>query len=492
MVRRLLKKIVRAVLRRKTTQAQDTPGPQIDKGAVDTGPQRPRAHDPATAVRPRSPEGEHPRADTEHPKQGGLHSDRSRRRRAKKDPWTLDQFQVPEKAGEARFHDLGLSEPIMHAIADLGFKYCTPIQAKTLIHANAGQNIAGRAQTGTGKTAAFLVSMFSQFLKDPIHGPRPKGRPRALVLAPTRELVIQIVDDAKGLGKYCGFHSIAIYGGADFGKQKTKLDRRPVDLVVATPGRLLDMVQRRLIDLGHVEVLVIDEADRMLDMGFIPDVRRIIQKTPAKSKRRTMLFSATLTEDVLRLASQWMPDPVICEVDPEQVAVDTVEQIVYIITVREKFKVLYNLLRKRPDERVLIFCNRRDRSQALASKLRAHGIGCELLSGDVPQKERLRILDGFRDGAVKVVVATDVAGRGLHVKDICLVVNYDFPYEPEDYVHRIGRTGRAGVSGTAISFACEDESYVIPAIEKYIGNPLSCTMPEEDLLAQVPPLRISH
>jgi len=380
----------------------------------------------------------------------------------------------------------------MHAIADLGFQYCTPIQAKTLIRANAGQNIAGRAQTGTGKTAAFLISMFTQFLKDPIQGNRVMGRPRALVLAPTRELVIQIANDALGLGKYCGFHCIAVYGGADFGKQKAKLEKRPVDLVVATPGRLLDLVQRRLIDLGHVEVLVIDEADRMLDMGFIPDVKRIIHRTPPKAKRRTMLFSATLTEDVLRLASQWMSDPVVCEVDPEQVAVDTVEQIVYIVTVREKFKLLYNILRRRPEDRVLIFLNRRDRSKALASKLRAHGIACKLLSGDVPQKERLHILDGFKDGTVKVVVATDVAGRGLHVKDISLVVNYEFPYEPEDYVHRIGRTGRAGETGTAISFACEDESYVIPAIEKYIGNPLSCIMPEEDLLERVPPPQVPH
>jgi ATP-dependent RNA helicase RhlB len=374
----------------------------------------------------------------------------------------------------------------MHAIADLGFQYCTPIQAKTLVHAIAGQNIAGRAQTGTGKTAAFLISMFSQFLQNPLQPNRPKGTPRALVLAPTRELVIQIKDDAKGLGKYCDFHCVAIYGGADFGKQKEKLDRRPVDVVAATPGRLLDLMQKRIIDLGHVEVLVIDEADRMLDMGFIPDVRKIIQRTPPKNQRRTMLFSATLTDDVLRLASQWMPDPVFCEMDPEHVAVDTVEQIVYIVTTRDKFRVLYNLLKKRPDDRVLIFCNRRDHSQALATKLRAHGIACKLLSGDVPQKERLRILDAFRDGSVKVVVATDVAGRGLHVKDISLVVNYEFPYEAEDYVHRIGRTGRAGELGTAISFACEDESFVIPAIEKYIGNSLKCVMPDEDLLSRVP------
>jgi ATP-dependent RNA helicase RhlB len=414
---------------------------------------------------------------------------RSRRRRGgrKKASWSLEQFHVPEKPGEVRFHDLGLPDPIMHAIADLGFKYCTPIQAKVLIHAHAGQNISGRAQTGTGKTAAFIITIFSKFLQDPIQTERPAGSPRALVLAPTRELAIQIAKDAEDLGKYCHFNCLAIYGGLEVKRQQRRLDRAPVDLIVATPGRLLDFVKRGSIKLKDVEILVIDEADRMLDMGFIPEVKRIIRETPPKNHRRTMLFSATLTEDVLRLASQWMPDPVICEVEPEHVAVETVNQIVYIVTSRDKFKLLYNILKKRADDRTLIFCNRRDHTQALVNKLKKHGIACELLSGAVPQNKRLRILEDFRTGTVQVVVATDVAGRGLHVKDIGLVVNYEFPYEPEDYVHRIGRTGRAGVAGTSISFACEDESFIIPAIEQYIGNPLHCVMPEEGLLARVPP-----
>ncbi len=417
-----------------------------------------------------------------------LRSRRSRKRRTgKKEPWTLDQFQVPEKEGETRFHDLGLPEPIMHAIADLGFTYCTPIQAKTLVHAHVGQNIAGRAQTGTGKTAAFLIAIFTRFLEQPLSGERPKGAPRALVLAPTRELALQIVKDAEDLGKYCSFNCLAVYGGLEVSRQKLRLEKRPVDLIVATPGRLLDFVRRKLIDLHHIEELVIDEADRMLDMGFIPDVRKIIRQTPPKGKRRTMLFSATLTDDVLRLASQWMPDPVICEVEPEQVAVDTVEQIVYIVTSRDKFKLLYHIMEQRGDARTLIFCNRRDHSKSLASKLRKHGVACELLSGAVPQNKRQKILEEFRSDTVKVVVATDVAGRGLHVKGIDLVVNYEFPYEPEDYVHRIGRTGRAGVAGTSISFACEDESFTIPAIEKYIGNPLKCSMPDEEMLRPVPP-----
>ena len=418
--------------------------------------------------------------------QQGRPRKRSRKRRRDRQPWSLDLFQVPEKQGETRFHDLDLDDRIMHAIADQAFKYCTPIQAKTLTHANAGENIAGRAQTGTGKTAAFLISIFNNFLKNPLKGDRPVGTPRALVIAPTRELVIQIARDADDLGKYCNFNCLAIYGGLDLKKQANKLKKRPVDLMVATPGRLLDFIKRGAIKLNKVEVLVIDEADRMLDMGFIPDVKRIIRKTPQREKRRTMLFSATLTDDVLRLASQWMPDPVFCEVEPEQVAVDTVRQIVYIVTTRQKFTVLYNLLRHRPDERVLIFCNRRDRTKSLGERLRAYGIACKVLSGAVPQKKRLRILEGFKEGTLTTVVATDVAGRGLHVKDITLVVNYEFPYEPEDYVHRIGRTGRAGEAGTAISFACEEESFTIPAIEEYIGNTLPCAMPEEELLKPVP------
>ena len=426
--------------------------------------------------------------DTTQPKtEEGRSGKRSRKRRRKpQSSWSLDEFQVPKKPDETRFHDLDLPDRIMHAIADLGFKYCTPIQAKTLLHVHAGHNVSGRAQTGTGKTAAFLITIFSKFLREPLQGERPLGTPRALVLAPTRELAIQIVKDAEDLGKYCRFNCLAVYGGLEVKKQKNRLDKRPVDLIVATPGRLLDFVRRKLIDLKKIEFLVIDEADRMLDMGFIPDVKRIIRQTPPKAKRRTMLFSATLTEDVLRLAAQWMPDPVICEVEPEQVAVETVNQIVYIVTSRDKFKLLYNILQQRQDNRTLIFGNRRDHTQTLASKLKKHGIPCELLSGAVPQKKRLRILEAFRTGEIKVVVATDVAGRGLHVKDIGLVVNYEFPYEAEDYVHRIGRTGRAGEAGTAISFACEDESFIIPDIEKYIGNPLKCTMPDEELLARVP------
>jgi len=411
---------------------------------------------------------------------------REEKRRPPRKPWLRDEFRVAPKDGETRFHDFDLPDEVMHAVYDLGFEYCTPIQGKVLGYATQRKNIAGRAQTGTGKTAAFLICIYSRFLKEK-RTRRSPGTPRALILAPTRELVMQIAKDAEDLGKHCDFRCLAVYGGIDFEKQRNELRNNQIDLIAATPGRLIDFKGRGVLDLKQLEVLVIDEADRMLDMGFIPDVKKIIRATPPKDKRQTMLFSATLTEDVLRLASQWMPDPVICEVDPEQVTVDTVKQVVYAVTARDKFRLLYNLLEKEKMERVLLFGNRRDTTQRLSDNLRRHGIECEYLSGAVRQDKRQKVLEGFRAGKIRIVVATDVAGRGLHVDNISHVINYEFPYEPEDYVHRIGRTGRAGVAGTAVSFACEDESFVIPEIEEYIGQPLKCTVPEPELLEPIPP-----
>ncbi len=333
---------------------------------------------------------------------------------------------------------------------------------------------------------------FKQFLQNPLPKDRACGRPRALVIAPTRELVIQIMRDAEGIGKYCGMRSLAIYGGTDYDKQERELLKSPVDLIAATPGRLLDFKRKGKIDLKGVEVLVIDEADRMLDMGFIPDVRAIVRATPPKEKRRSLLFSATLTDTVMRLAAQWMPDPHVVEIEPDQVAVDTVKQLVYMVRANQKFTVLHNLLKRPNIGRVLIFANRRDQTERIAFELQRYGIACEVLSGAVAQNRRMRVLEDFRSGKVLTVVATDVAGRGLHVDEINHVVNFDLPYEAEDYVHRIGRTGRAGAEGTAVSFACEDESFTIPEIEKYIGEDLSCKYPEEILLKALPHTDAKH
>ncbi|MDR2850306.1 MAG: DEAD/DEAH box helicase, partial [Verrucomicrobiota bacterium] len=403
--------------------------------------------------------------------------------------WTVDQYQVAPEEGKKRFHDFDLPSELMHAVADMGFTHCTPIQSLSLEHALAGKNVAGKAQTGTGKTAAFLVAILTRYLRTPESRHSSGGAPRALVIAPTRELVIQICKDASVIGKYCNLRSLAVYGGMDYDRQKREVSDAPVDLLVATPGRLLDFVRSRIVDLSQVDTLVIDEADRMLDMGFIPDVRAIVNRLPPKEKRCTMLYSATLDDAVMRLASQWMEDPVKVEVESESVTTKTVKQIVYVVTSEEKFTVLYNLLQQYPDSRTLIFCNRRGTTEDVAESLARRGIRCEMLSGDVNQNRRLRVLEDFREGKVRTVVATDVAGRGLHVDDIGFVVNFDFPYEPEDYVHRIGRTGRAGHTGTAISFADENESFIIPEIEKFIGEELKCTALQNDdpLLTKLPP-----
>ncbi|MBW1924039.1 MAG: DEAD/DEAH box helicase [Deltaproteobacteria bacterium] len=370
----------------------------------------------------------------------------------------------------------------MHAISDLGFRYCTPIQAELLPSTLAGSDATGQAQTGTGKSAAFLITIYAHMLAHPAPEKRRPGTPRVLILAPTRELALQIEKDARDLGKYLDFKILSIYGGMGYDSQRRALESGPLDMVMATPGRLLDFKRQGLLNLSQVEILVIDEADRMLDMGFIPDVRKIVYSTPPKQKRQTLFFSATVTPEVERLAEQWTRDPVHVEIEPEHVAAESVNQIVYIVTMDQKLPLLVNLILKEKLDRVLVFTNRRDQTTHLADRLARYGINCAVLSGDVPQKKRLRTLEAFRNGKIRVLVATDVAARGLHVEGISHVVNYTLPRDPEDYVHRIGRTGRAGATGIAVSFACENDSFYIPPIEEFIGEPLHCIMPEDELL----------
>ena len=402
--------------------------------------------------------------------------------------WDREAFVVPVQEGKTRFHDLDVADPVLHAIADIGFSYCTPIQAEILPATLNGQDAFGRAQTGTGKTAAFLIAVLTRMIKAPRTGKLPTGRPRVLIIAPTRELVLQIADEARLLAKYTRFSIVNVFGGMDYEKQRRQLVDKVVDIVVATPGRLLDFKRRKDLDLSKVEMLVIDEADRMLDMGFIPDVRQIVYSTPHKDKRQTLFFSATLTPDVTRLCTSWTRDPVSVEIEPEQVAVDTVEQLVYIVTSDEKFALTYNTIVQKNLERVIVFCNRRDETRKLADMLDRYRIDCAVLSGEVPQKKRIRTLDLFKNGKIRVLVATDVAGRGIHIEGMEYVINFTLPHDPEDYVHRIGRTGRAGAAGTSISFADEEDSFYIPAIEAYMGHPLSCVAPDEKLLDVPPPL----
>ncbi|MEN8140516.1 MAG: DEAD/DEAH box helicase [Thermodesulfobacteriota bacterium] len=402
--------------------------------------------------------------------------------------WQIDQFEVEASKEQSRFHDFNLPDRVMHAIADLGFRYCTPIQAGILEHTLAGTDATGRAQTGTGKSAAFLITILNNLLNNP----RPEAKssaPRSLIIAPTRELVMQICSDARELAAYTAINIVGVYGGMDYQLQQDQLQHE-VDIVVATPGRLLDFMRKQVVSLKEVEIFVIDEADRMLDMGFIPDVRQIVYSLPNKDKRQTLFFSATLTPEVTHLASQWTKKPAEVEIEPDQVATETVDQKVYMVTSEEKYVLLYNLITTQNLEKVIVFCNRKVDTRRLTDMLKAHKIKCALLSGDVEQRKRITTLENFKSGKIQVLVATDVAGRGIHIDGISHVVNFNLPFDPEDYVHRIGRTGRAGSSGTSVSFACEEDSFYLPDIEEFLGEKLDCTYPDEELLAAPPKVKV--
>lgn len=396
--------------------------------------------------------------------------------------WNIDQFQVAPDPEKTRFHDFALPSELMHSIADQGFKYCTPIQSEVLGSTLAGRDAIGKAQTGTGKTAAFLISTIKQLIDTPAPDTRYLGEPRAVIIAPTRELALQIGKDAEALTRYLPLHVVTVVGGMDYEKQRKRIGENYVDILVATPGRLLDYCERKDLFLDLVEVMVIDEADRMLDMGFIPQVRRIIRMTPRPGDRQTLLFSATFTDDVLRLGEQWTWNPVKVEIEPDSVATDTVEQKVYILSSEQKFPLLVNLINHHQLEKVIVFTNRRDQTRKLTEQLQKAGIKADQISGEVPQNKRLRTLENFRSGKISVLVATDVAGRGIHIDGISHVINYNLPEDPDDYVHRIGRTGRAGASGTSISFACEDDSFLIPDLEALLGDKLKKDYPPEQLL----------
>jgi len=391
--------------------------------------------------------------------------------------WQQSEFEVPEDPERDRFHDFALPPPLMHGIADLGFAYCTPIQSGVLPFSLADYDVTGQAQTGTGKTAAFLITILTRLWENPEQTRRPAGTPRALVLAPTRELALQIETDAHDLAKYMDIGVTCVVGGMDFQTQLERIKSGRLDVLIATPGRLLDFINRRQINLKHSEVLVIDEADRMLDMGFIPDVRRIVHQTPHKRSRQTLFFSATFNDAVMRLASSWTLQPEHVAITPESVATDTVEQEFWVVSADEKAKVLVNFLANEKPERALIFANRRDQTHRLVTYLAKRGLTVEGLAGDIPQRKRLSTLQRFKSGDIPYVVATDVAGRGIHVESISHVVNFDLPEDPEDYVHRIGRTGRAGAEGISISFVSEDDAFNLPAIEEYIGNKVTCVQP---------------
>jgi ATP-dependent RNA helicase RhlB len=374
-----------------------------------------------------------------------------------------------------KFSELNLPVEVQRGIDAVGFTTLTPVQEQSIPLALERRDVAAQAQTGTGKTAAFLISLFTRLIRDP----QSKGHaPRALILAPTRELVVQIAEDAAGLGRFCDFKIQPIFGGIDYEKQRQAL-QSGVDIVIATPGRLIDYVKQGAVSLACIEALVIDEADRMFDMGFIRDLRYIIRKLPAFDRRQTMLFSATLSHRVMELAYEFMDMTEKVKVSPQNVTAAQVEEVLYHVARREKFALLMGLMKKEQAECVMLFVNTKREAEYLEGRLQANGYKAALISGDIPQKKRMRILNDFKEGHIHFLVGTDVASRGIHVDGVTHVINYDLPQDREDYVHRIGRTARAGATGKAISFADEDLVFYLADIEDYIGHRIPAVFPED-------------
>jgi len=387
------------------------------------------------------------------------------------------------------FSEFDLPEEIQQGIRDAGFKFCTPIQEATIPIALKGADVAGQAQTGTGKTAAFLIVALNELLRNPPDADRRDNQPRALMLAPTRELAIQIHKDAMTLSAHTGIKLGLVYGGVDYDKQRQML-KTGIDILIGTPGRLIDYHKQRVFDLRAVQVLVLDEADRMFDLGFIKDLRFLLRRMSHPTKRLNMLFSATLSYRVMELAYEHMNSPEKIDIEAEQVTADRVKQVVFYPSNEEKIPLLIGLMQKQQPERSIVFVNTKRAADTVDRWLNGNDIATALLSGDVPQKKRQRLLREFSEGKYKVLVATDVAARGLHIPDVSHIFNYDLPQSAEDYVHRIGRTARAGAEGDALSFACEDTSFYLPEIEAYVGNPIPMQAVTSDLIAQPkPPLK---
>ena len=392
---------------------------------------------------------------------------------------------------DIRFADLSLPEPLLRGVQDAGFEFCTPIQVGTLPIALAGRDVAGQAQTGTGKTAAFLLAAFNYLLSHPLEGGdpaparrRPGSSPRAVMLAPTRELAIQIHKDAEALGRHAGFRLGLVYGGTGYDSQRRMLEEG-IDVLIGTPGRIIDYLKQHIFDLDSVQVMVLDEADRMFDLGFIKDIRFLLRRMPPPERRLGMLFSATLSYRVTELAYEHMNNPELIKIEPERITAEKVTEILYHTANEEKITALVGLLRRIDPRRSLVFVNTKGAAERLKVWLSANGFDAEVISGDVPQNKREQLLGRFQRGDLPILVATDVAARGLHIPDVSHVFNFDLPQDAEDYVHRIGRTARAGASGDAVSFACEEYAFSLMEIEEYIGHKIPVGRIDNDMLPEL-------
>ena len=384
---------------------------------------------------------------------------------------------------ELRFDSLPLHDKVLAGIREAGFEFCTPIQASTLPIAVGNRDVAGQAQTGTGKTAAFLIAAYQRLMSKP-PGDDEKRQPRVFALAPTRELAVQIANDAEVLGKHTGLRIGLAFGGTDYEKQRRTLEDG-VDLLIGTPGRIIDYFKQGVFRLDKVEVAILDEADRMFDLGFIKDIRYLLRRLPPPERRLNMLFSATLSHRVMELAYEHMNEPELVRIEPDKVTADRVRQAIFFPSNEEKLPLLIGLIREMGEARIMVFVNMKREAERVQAYLQANGINGSAISGDVPQKKRLRMLMDFQKGELAVLIGTDVASRGLHIPDVQYVINYDLPQDAEDYVHRIGRTARAGASGDAISFGCETYAMSLPDIEDYIGHKIPVANYDISLLPEL-------
>jgi len=380
-----------------------------------------------------------------------------------------------------RFADFGLAPDILRALSDQGYVHPTPIQAQAIPVVLKGRDVMGAAQTGTGKTAGFSLPIIQLLMAHANTSMSPARHPvRALVLTPTRELAVQVADNVAAYSRHTPLRSTVVFGGMDM-KPQTEILRRGVEIVIATPGRLLDHVEQKNISLAQVQMLVMDEADRMLDMGFLPDLQRIINLLP--KKRQNLMFSATFSPEIKKLANTFLTDPVTIEVARSNATADKVSQVVYKVDEELKRDVVEHLIRQRELKQVIVFSNTKIGASRLSRHLEQRGIKASAIHGDKTQQERMAALDAFKKGEVEVLVATDVAARGLDISDLPCVINFDLPYNAEDYVHRIGRTGRAGASGDALSVYSDKDERLLADIEKLIKQ----TIPRGELSGFAPP-----
>ena len=384
---------------------------------------------------------------------------------------------------DLRFDALPLHDSVRAGIQDAGFEFCTPIQANTLPIALKSSDVAGQAQTGTGKTAAFLIAAFQKILSSGVEPDEPK-QPRVFILAPTRELAVQIANDAEVLGKHTGLKIGLAFGGTDYEKQRKTIEDG-IDLLIGTPGRIIDYFKQGVFKLNRVQVAVLDEADRMFDLGFIKDIRYLLRRLPPPEQRLNMLFSATLSHRVMELAYEHMNEPELVRIEPDKVTADRVRQAIFFPSNEEKLPLLVGLIREMGAARIMVFVNMKREAERVEAYLETNGLHAKAISGDVPQKKRLRMLMQFQSGELPVLIGTDVASRGLHIPDVQYVINYDLPQDAEDYVHRIGRTARAGASGDAISFGCETYAMSLPDIEDYIGHKIPVAKYDPALLPEL-------